>query len=278
LFHSKVLIADGLHSLVDLSTDMAVLLGLKFAAIPSDRNHPYGHHKLASFAHLVISVMIFAFSLSLIWSAAVSFHEPSTVSPGAWALVVALLSLVVKEILFFMTIRVGKRLRSRLLMANAWHHRTDSISSVLTAVTIGITLILGPDWLFLDSFMAAALGLFLAFEGGKLLFQAINDLVDRAPNTDLIDDLREHILPTTGVVGYHQFRARRIGDMVEVDMHLQVDPKLTVDAGHLIAREVRQNMMHKHPEIFDVLIHIEPANNETLDATKGLADIQELER
>jgi len=272
LGQSRALVADGLHSLIDLSTDVAVVLGLLIARRPEDAAHLYGHHKFASLANVVIAFAILAFSVALVVSSVAGLDADHIQSPNGFTLWVAVLSLFVKEALFFATRAVAVRLRSRLILANAWHHRTDSVSSLLTALAIGVAHFGGPEWRIADTLMGVALGGFLAFEGLKLFLRGINDLVDRAPEEALVDDLREHILPVHHAIAYHNFRARRVGDLIEVDLHLQVTSSLSVAEGHEVARTVRQAMMSQHPEILDVLIHVEPATPRHLKH-KGISEI-----
>jgi cation diffusion facilitator family transporter len=266
LFHSRALIADGLHSFLDLSTDCAVLYGLKMASKPKDADHPYGHHKFASLANLFIALILSFFCLLLIFSGILSLQSPVSQIPGWPAFWVALISLLVKEVLFFWTLKVARKHHSRLLLVNAWHHRLDSISSLVVVLVIPAVHLLGEDWVSLDSIASIVLGSFLLVEGLKLLIRACKDLLDTAPESAIINDLREHILPTPGAMAYHNFRARRVGDMIEVDLHLQVDPGLAVEKGHDIAKQVRNNILRRHPEVVDVLIHIEPATDPHLKA------------
>ncbi|MCD8483367.1 MAG: cation diffusion facilitator family transporter [Verrucomicrobia bacterium] len=268
---SRALIADGLHSLVDLSSDVAVLLGLFIANRPKDADHPYGHHRFATLVQLLIAVSIFAFAILLFWGSLKSLQSPARGIPSVVVLYVAALSIVAKESLFWITRAVAVRLKSRLLLVNAWHHRTDTVTSVITLCAVAVPFWFGDNWLFLDALVGAALGAYLAWIGLKLSWPAIHDLLDRAPDAGVLNDLREHILPVSGAVAYHEFRARRIGDMLEVDLHLQVPEHLSVAAGHEIARKVRASIMGKHPEVLDVLIHIEPATTEHLKE-KGVAD------
>jgi cation diffusion facilitator family transporter len=259
---SKALIADGMHSLLDLLTDIAVLLGLSMARRPEDENHHFGHHKFASLAKFFIGGLLVLFAALLVVAAVFDFRsgERSTPRAGSAALV-AVVSVVVKEALFWWTRSVAKRLRSDLLLANAWHHRTDSISSVGVAVALIGVWLGGPDWAFLDSALTLVLGCYLVFEAMQIFWRACADLLDTAPEREIIEDLREHILPTPGARAYHDFRVRRVGDVYEIDLHLQVDPRISVDAGHRIAQEVKGRMLEQHPEISKVLIHVEPADN-----------------
>lgn len=268
---SRALVADGLHSLTDLATDAAVIFGFKYARLPSDETHLYGHHKIATLVSGGIGLAILGFCGLILYSSIRSLGEGRAVVPSVAALVVALASLAVKEWLFHRTRRIAREIRSRMLLTNAWHHRTDSISSVVAAIGIGGAVVGGDRFAFLDSLAAVLLGGYLALEGGKLCKRALDDLMDAAPERPIIDDLREHILPTPGVRAYHAFRARRTGDWIEVDLHLLVDPEMTVEEGHRVARRVKENIIATHPEVVSVLVHVEPFVPEQ-DTRKGIAD------
>ena len=262
---SKALIADGMHSLLDLLSDIAVLLGLSMARRPEDENHHFGHHKFVSLAKFFIGGILIVFSISLVVSSLLDFRSGVSVAPVAGsAACVAIVSILVKEALFWWTRGVAKRLHSDLLMANAWHHRMDSISSVSVAVALIGVWLGGADWAFLDGAVTLVLGCYLVFEAAKIFLRACSDLLDAAPEREVIEDLREHILPTPGALAYHDFRVRRVGDVYEIDLHLQVDPRITVEKGHRIAREVKLRLREQHPEVSKVLVHVEPANAEHL--------------
>jgi len=262
LLQSKALLADGAHSLLDLLTDIAVLVGLSLASKPEDANHLYGHHKFASFAKLFVGGMLLVFSIGLVVTAVFDFHSGISPPKAGAAVVLALVSLAVKEALFWWTRGVARRLRSDLLMANAWHHRMDSLSSLGVAAALAGVWLGGESWAFLDGAVTLVLGSYLIFEASKIFLRACADLLDAAPEREIIEDLREHILPTPGAMAYHDFRVRRVGDLFEVDLHLQVDPRVSVEEGHFIARSVKARMREKHPEVSKVLIHVEPANRE----------------
>jgi cation diffusion facilitator family transporter len=259
LGHSRALVADGLHSLSDLATDVAVLMGMSVAARPPDSTHPYGHHKVASLASFLIASSLLLFAALLILDGVRGLRAGDARVPEPLTLAVALLSVGVKEFLYWRTRRVAESMGSRLLLANAWHHRTDSASSLVAAAGIGAAILLGPEWAFLDAVAAVVLAGWLGVEGLRLLRGAIDDLVDSAPEQALVDDLREHILTVEGAVAYHDFRARRVGDRVEADFHLLVEPTLTIEAGHLIAHRVKEAILAGHPEVLSLLIHVEPA-------------------
>ncbi len=271
---SRALIADGLHSLTDLGSDVAILIGIRIASEPPDESHPYGHHKVASMVSLFIAALILLFCSLLIGDSVRALVTDTARVPHWPALVVAIGSVIVKEWLFHRTRVVARRSHSSMVLANAWHHRTDSITSVAAATGIAAAIWLGEPWAFVDSAVGILLGGYLAIEGAKLALEAIKDLMDTAPQQSVIDDLREHILPIPGVVGYHDFRARRVGDMIEVDLHLLVPPELTVQQGHDIAKHVKEEMLARHPEVINVLIHIEPAVPEHRHE-RGVAELRD---
>lgn len=266
LLNSKALVADGAHSLLDLLSDVAVLFGLFMARRPEDLNHLYGHHKFASLSKFFIGGSLVLFAVLLIWGAIGDFRVGGQAPRAGLAALLALVSVVVKEVLFWVTRSTARRLRSDLLLANAWHHRTDSFSSLGVAVALGAIWLGGERWFFLDGVVTLLLGGYLVFEAGKIFLRACGELLDAAPRREIIEDFREHILSTPGALAYHDFRVRAIGDVYEVDLHLQVDPNLTVDEGHAIARAVKHRLLEQHPEVWKVLIHIEPADDVHLQA------------
>jgi len=262
--HSQALIADGIHSLADMSGDVAGLVGFKLAAKPGDADHPYGHHRYVSLACLFIAGLVLAFCVGLIWTSVRHLLAGSSTAPEWPALVVAVAALVIKEGLYRYVSWKAKRLDSRVLAAGALDHRADALASLLAAVAIAAALAGGARWSFLDKAVGLALGAYLAVQGWKIFRTACADLLDAAPEEKIIDDLREHILAVPGALAYHDFRARRVGDVYAVDVHLQVDAQLTVAAGHEIARGVKLAILKRHPEVFEVLVHLEPASQEQL--------------
>lgn len=270
---SKALIADGMHSLLDLLTDIAVLIGLSMARVPEDEGHHFGHHKFASLAKFFVGGGLLLFAIVLVVSALLDFRSGVESPKAGVAAIVAIISLGVKEILFWWTRGVAKMIKSDLLMANAWHHRTDSISSLGVAVALTGVWLGGESWTFLDGAVTLVLGCYLVFEAGKIFRRSCADLLDAAPEREIVEDFREHILPTPGALAYHDFRVRRVGDVFEVDLHLQVDPNLTVEKGHEIARDVKVRLQERHPEVFKVLVHVEPANNEHI-MERGVSEIE----
>jgi cation diffusion facilitator family transporter len=255
---SRALVADGLHSLTDLASDAAVLFAMRVAARPADEDHPYGHHKAANLVTLFIAASLLLFCALLIVDSVRALRAGEPPVPRWPALAVALLSIGVKEFLYRRTRHVGVRTGSQMLIANAWHHRTDSFSSLLAAAGIGGAMLFGSSWAILDTVVAVLLGAFLGREGARLARRAVDDLMDASPGEAVIDDLREHILEHPGALAYHDFRARKVGDMIEVDFHLLVVPELSVGDAHQVAARVKRGLLERHPEVLNVLVHVEP--------------------
>jgi cation diffusion facilitator family transporter len=270
LGQSRALLADGLHSLTDLASDAAVLFGMNVAARPADADHPYGHHKAASLVTLFIAISLLAFCGLVIADGVQVLRSGEPAIPHWPTLAVALSSIAVKEFLFRRTRRVGLQLNSQMLIANAWHHRTDSLSSVLAAIGIAVAIVFGSTWAFIDTLVAVLLGFYLGREGLHLLRGAVDNLMDASPGRAVIDDLREHILEDPAALAYHDFRARRVGDMIEVDFHLLVPPELDVAGAHQVAKRVKNVILSRHPEVLNVLVHVEPGLPEH-DRTRGIA-------
>ncbi len=258
LASSQALVADGIHSLVDIATDVAAFIGLRYADLPKDDDHPYGHHRVSTLAALLISSAVLAFCAGLAWHslAGLVSGAPAEV-PGAAAAWVAGAALLVKEGFYRYARRQAERLGSRLLMANAMDHRADAVASLLALVAVVVANLL-PEWAALDKVVGLVLAGWLGSEGLKIFLGACSDLTDRAPAESVLRDLSEHILAAPGARGFHAFRARRLGDRFEVDFHLQVAETATVAEGHAIAGRIKADILESHPEVVSVLVHVEP--------------------
>lgn len=268
--NSSAQIADGLNSLSDLSTDIAALYGIKMANKPEDDTHLYGHHKFASLVSLFIACMVLIVCLGLVVSSLWALWHAQPIVLGWLPFSAAVLSMLSKEWMYRRTQRVARRTGSRILAANALNQRTDAWSSALVLVALLAVAIGGEKFTFVDKVMGIGMGLWFGIAVIKILRESLNDLLDAAPEKAMLDDIREHILPVEGALGYHKFRSRRVGDHFEVDLHLQVEPNLTVEEGHDIASAVRDNILRQHPEVISVLIHVEPAEGRHLQ-DKGIS-------
>lgn len=261
---SAALVADGIHSLVDLVSDIAAILGLRYADLPKDDDHPYGHHRFNTLAALVIATLVLSFCAGLAWHsfANLALGRAEDV-PGVAAAWVAGAALVIKEAFYRHARRQALRLNSRLLLANAADHRADAVASLLALVAV-VSAQLDPALAALDQVVGLVMAGWLGAEGVRLLRGAVADLLDTAPAEAVLRDLSEHILAVPGVRGFHAFRARRLGDRFEVDFHLQVDPACSVREGHALAGRVKADILATHPEVLSVLVHVEPDEDANL--------------
>ncbi len=253
---SQALIADGIHSLSDLAADFVVLLALRHSRKAPDADHHYGHQRYENAASLVLGALLLAVGVGMLWSAAGKLATPEAIAPGSRvALGVALFTLAAKEGLFRYMLAVAERVRSSMLVANAWHARSDAASSLVVAVGIAGNLF---GWPLLDPVAALVVGLMVGKMGWEFLWDALHDLTDRAASEEETRAIEHEIRAVPGVLGVHDLRTRRTGDMILVDVHLEVDGDLSVREGHAIANEVHDRVIARHP-VLSVLTHLDPA-------------------
>ena len=254
---SQGLIADGIHSLSDLSSDFVVLIANKKSQKASDTDHHYGHLRFENGAKLIIGVILFLVGAGVLWSAGNKLLHPEThqVVKGA-ALWVAILALLIKEGLFRYMYATGKRIQSSLLIANAWHARSDAASSVVVAIGIAGNLL---GFHSMDLVAALIVGIFIAHMGYKFSADALHDLMDRSLEPDMEHEIRTCLLSTEGVINIHDLKTRKMGDLALVDVHLEVNGKLSVKEGHDIAVNARNRVMSKF-NVLNVMTHIDPAH------------------
>ena len=253
---SQGLVADGIHSLSDLVADFVVLLAVHHSRKGPDRDHQYGHHRYENLASMVLGGLLFAVGAGMIWAAVRKLETPALIpSVHFAALWVALFALGAKEALFRYMLAVANRVRSSMLAANAWHARSDAASSLVVAVGIGGNL---SGIALLDPIAALIVGLMVGKMGWGFMWDAINDLTDRAAAEETVESIRRTLLDTPGVLGLHELKTRKMGDMILVDVHLEIDGALTVAEGHEIASRARKNVMASHPVLY-VMTHVDPA-------------------
>ena len=254
---SQGLIADGIHSLSDLSSDFVVLIANKKSQKASDTDHHYVHLRFENGAKLIIGVILFLVGAGMLWSAGNKLLHPEThqVVKGA-ALWVAILALLIKEGLFRYMYATGKRIQSSLLIANAWHARSDAASSVVVAIGIAGNLL---GFHSMDLVAALIVGIFIAHMGYKFSADALHDLMDRSLEPDMEHEIRTCLLSTEGVINIHDLKTRKMGDLALVDVHLEVNGKLSVKEGHDIAVNARNRVMSKF-NVLNVMTHIDPAH------------------
>lgn len=252
---SQALVADAIHSLSDLVSDGLVLVANKHSAKGPDADHHYGHLRFETAATLAIGVLLLAVGAGMLWRSIERLQDPSSVPiVHQSALYTALFALLSKELLFRYMLRVAHRVRSTMLMANAWHARSDAASSLVVALGVGANLAGLP---LADPLAALVVGLFVLRMGWKFFWQAFNDLVDGAADEDTERDIRERLLGTPGVRGIHDLRTRKMGDMIWVEVDIEMDRHLTIEQGHAIAVEARRRVMADLP-VLDVMTHFDP--------------------
>lgn len=254
---SQALIADGVHTLSDLVADFVVLFANHHSQKAPDVEHPYGHHRFETAASLVLGLLLLGVGASMLWAGAMKLQSPGDipkVHPAA--LGVALLALVGKESLFRYMLAVARRVKSSMLVANAWHARSDAASSLVVAVGIVGNLMGYP---ILDPIAALIVGFMVARMGWTFGWSALQDLTDRAVDADELEAITTTLLETPGVLGVHDVHTRFMGDMIVVDAHIEVKATLTVEAGHDIAVVARKRVMQRH-RVLNVMTHVDPSN------------------
>lgn len=262
LAKSQALIADGIHSASDLVADAVVLVANRHSHREADADHPYGHQRFETAASLVLGLLLLAVGLGMLWSAFVKLQQPAavaTVHPAA--LGVALFTLLAKEGLFRYMLAVATRVKSSMLVANAWHARSDAASSLVVAVGIGGNLLGYP---ILDPIAAAIVGFMVSRMGWSFGWNALHDLMDRGVDAEELAAIRRTLEETPGVAGVHDLRTRKMGDLIVVDAHLEVDATLSVEAGHDIAVDARHRVMQRH-RVLNLMTHIDPWRRPDLD-------------
>jgi len=258
IFSSQAILADGLHSLSDLVSDVAVLAGLRVSERPADGSHPWGHRRVSTMVAMFVGALLLVLGCAIVYNAIVSFRDVHAPMTSLVPLSLALATIPLKEILFHLTRRVGRRVGDVSLVANAWHHRSDAFSSVAAAAGLAVVAIGGQGWSFMDELTALVLSAFLIVAAGQIMWSASSELIDRAPSRAIIDAIESAIRDTIGVRDHHAVRARQIGGKVTMDVHILVDPDLTVRQGHDIASAVQESVRKADGNIVDVNVHVEP--------------------
>lgn len=262
LTKSQGLIADGIHSLSDLVADFVVLIANHHSQKDADADHPYGHHRFETAASLALGLLLLAVGAGMLWSAIVKLEKPESVPEvHVAALWVALGALLAKEMLFRYMLAVAKRVKSSMLVANAWHARSDAASSLVVSIGIVGNLAGYP---ILDPIAAAIVGFMVARMGWSFGWDALHDLMDRAVDEAEIAAIRQTLLDTPGIQGVHDVRTRKMGDMIVVDAHIEVDATLSVEAGHDIAVAARARVMQRH-RVLNLMTHVDPWRRPDLD-------------
>lgn len=262
LGRSSALVADAVHSLSDFVTDIIVLSFVRISGKPRDEEHGYGHGKFETFATMIIGVILtitgivlMANSIRLIIASLDGIGLPK---PSGVALAVAAISIVSKELLYRYTVRIGHRLRSDAVIANAWHHRSDALSSIGTVIGIAGAMFLGESWRILDPLAAAVVSIFIIKAGYDIIRPAINELVEASLPKEQRDELERIITGVPGVEGFHNLRSRKIGDTIAVDLHIKMDGDMRLTEAHDIASQVEADIRRHFGPKSTIYIHMEP--------------------
>ncbi len=255
---SAALVADGVHSFSDMATDLAIIVGVKHWTSPPDRTHPHGHGKLEVIVTVSIGLVLAAVALGILWNAVSGVHQKHESAPGLAALVVALVSIAVKEFLYRWTVRVADSIRSEPLRANAWHHRSDALSSIPVAIAVAAAAI-NPSLAFVDHIGAVVVSMFILKAAWDIVSPSFGKLMDTAADPQTIARIREIALSVEGIDGVEKVRTRYLGcDSLSVEIHIEVPGNMTVAHGHDLADRVRDLLVASDLSIADVVVHVDP--------------------
>ena len=263
--HSAAMLADAVHSLSDFITDIVVIVFVRIAGKPEDKGHDYGHGKYETLATAIIGLLLLCVGFGIFWNGASSIYTflrgGQLESPGVVALVAALVSIVSKEILYQYTVIQGKKLNSQAVIANAWHHRSDALSSIGTAIGIGGAILLGDHWRVLDPVAAVVVSFFIMKVSVRLLIPCVDELLEKSLPEDVEKEIEQTVLSFPGVSQPHHLRTRRIGNYYAIELHVRMDGKITLEEAHS-TEELVEKLENKLKEMFGkgthVGIHVEP--------------------
>ena len=257
LGHSHALVADAVESIADVFSALIVWRGLVIADAPPDEDHPYGHGKAEPLAAASVSVMLLAAAAWIVFRSLHEIANPHS-SPAPFTLAVLLAVVVIKETLFHFVLHEGHAIDSSAVRTDAWHHRSDAVTSTAAGIGITIALIGGKGFEAADDWAAIAAACVIAFNGWRLLRLAINELMDTAPGHEIVEQVRRVAANIPGVEGVEKCFVRKVGYYYYVDLHVEVDPQMTVERSHTIAHDVKDKVRAEILSVRDVLVHIEP--------------------
>lgn len=257
---SQALIADGVHSLSDLFSDLIVMLGLKWGRKEEDSDHPFGHGRIETLSGMIIGITLLLVGVGIVYDSINRLYEHEKSTPTLFAIGVAAVSIIIKEALYWYTLKVGRKMKSSVIIANAWHHRSDALSSV--AVLIGVAgAYLHPDWVLADVLAALFVTFFIVKVGWQMIWNGIKEIIDTAPSKEVVQRIIETAFKIEGVRQVHDTRARFHGGQILVEMHIVVDPNISVFDGHEISAAVKYAVLDEIDEVQRVIIHVDPEIN-----------------
>lgn len=264
---SQALVADGIHSLSDLASDAMVLVAIRFASDEADEEHPYGHARFETVATVILGVLLLLVAAGIAVDAFSRISEPERLShPGFLALSGAAVSIAVNEWMFWYSMQAARKLKSELMRANAWHHRSDAISSVVVLIGVAGSMAGFP---VLDALGAIGVALLIGKIGWGLAWEGIQELVDTGATTEQLEAITSAIRDVDGVEAFHELRTRRMGQSLLVEVHVLVGSQVTVSEGHMVAERVRAHLLRDHEYVSEVLVHVDP-EDDTLESEISL--------
>lgn len=260
--HSAAMIADAVHSTSDFLTDVVVMCFVHISSKPIDKSHDYGHGKFETLATVLIGIALFVVGFGLLWNASFDIWyvvQGGTLRrPGMWALMAAIVSIVLKEIMYQYTLHMARRCNSPVMEANAWHHRSDAFSSIGTMIGIGGALLLGDKWTVLDPIAAFVVSLFIIRIAWRLTIPSLDELLEKSLPDTMEEEIERIVLTVDGVSNVHHLRTRRIGGSVAIEMHIRMDGNMTLYMAHDKATLVEQKLKAVFGERCHVGVHVEP--------------------
>ncbi len=259
---SAAMVADAAHSLSDLLTDLVLMLGTHFGSKPPDDDHPYGHARFETFATLIIALVLLGAAVGIFAGGAVQvykvFKGATLARPGMVALIMAMVSIVSKEALFHATEKVGRKIKSTAVISNAWHHRSDALSSVAALAGIAGAMFLGEKWRVLDPVVAMLVSLFIVWVAVKILLLACDELMDKAVPPEEIEEIKNIVLSVEGVINPHSIRTRRVSWRTAVDLHINIDKNTSFIDVHIKMSRIEKRLKKRFGRDTIISIHPEP--------------------
>ena len=259
LGNSQAVVADAAHSFSDTSTDLVILLGVKYWTAPPDRNHPFGHQKIESFITILIGLMLLSAAGGIGYHAFATLDHEHTEQLKLFTIIGPIISIIFKELLFHKTYRVGVKTNSSSVKANAWHHRTDALSSIPVLIAV-VASIINPKLIILDHIGAIIVAAFIIKLAVGIIYKNISELIDTGITEKEYQQISDVISKIECVKGFHKVRSRKLGSSIYLDLHLEVDGDLSVTRGHDISEEVKSTLLKSNSKIIDVMVHLEPDN------------------
>jgi len=260
LGRSQAMVADGIHSISDLVTDVAVWLGLRFSSAPPDADHPWGHGKIETLVSVLVGAALVFVGFGIGAEALIRLREGVQGTPALGPLLAAVLAIVSKEAVYRWTVRVGRRIRSQMLIANAWHHRSDAFSSIAALIGIGGAMA-GLPWM--DALAAAVVSLFIVKVGGQVMWRGIRDLTERQVDLETVALVQRVLESDPDVVDAHRLRLRNMGGIIVGDVHVSVDGEITIREGHEIVKRLEKLAAAEVAGLEDLVIHLDPDQPES---------------